>query len=52
MHVNLDGAKILKVGNKGTFYVCNEEGHFKVCWCEKINHYKVEELKRFGDKNE
>lgn len=44
MVVNLEGASILRFG-KEMFYVANEEGHFKVYWCDNVHHYKVEKIK-------
>lgn len=45
MYVKLESAEITRVDNVGIFYVRNEEGYFKVQWCEKTKHYKIEKLR-------
>lgn len=42
MKVSFENAYIMKHSTRSEFIVSNKEGMFRVYWCDKIKHYKIE----------
>lgn len=44
MIVNFENAIIARGGKGNPYHVINRGGVFRVYWCDKIKHYKIERI--------
>lgn len=42
MKVSFENAIVIKHHLKNEYIVCNNQGEFRVYWCDEIKHYKIE----------